>query len=792
MQHNENQSTSKIKLVTPFLPTMGDQSKIMSIDLHGCGEKEVRDCIQRTIKNAPGDGIEKIRFITGRGNHVNAKGQRGTLYKNFRSWVMDVENHGCEIQQFDGFYEISMRENIPVRNPLQAFLNDQVKHFLVQDIANIVRGAQQGNKDDLLALATCYQHGLGVEQNYKKSAAIHEKLAEDGNVLAQYEIGCSYFIGRGVRQNDIQARKFLLMAADQNYALAQLLLGNVYWNGIGTKKDDAKAVFYHEAAAKQGQAESARKLGCAYNEGRGVKADFEQALYWWNQAAKRGDCVAAYNLSIVYRNNESIKDLNLAFTYTQLSAELGDPDGMCDLALGFFQGNQIKRDVPLALDWFEKAADNGSAEAMYFLFQYYHHHSEEGKNPKTYFMRAAEAGHIVCQILISFPACPFEFDADYKREIMNKLLAHSKETILKLNDQGLMFLLIDLLLCKDNSKNQRKKGLNILIKLAQDNCPEALGRLGAVYMRGIATKSNPQEAYRYWLQGAKIGNKECQCALGYYWQDGLGGKKNDKKAYEYFMQSAEKGSANAYNQLGIFYQEGRFVKMDYQLAEQQFLKAMELDIPSQRQLDEDPVFRHAAYNLAMMYFVQKEFFNKSLPEIVELFKQSAADGNEQACIFIYRYYFKLGRKEDALQYLLEAQKLGNIHVVKIIDKINTSLSTDKINSSTRAVNNTLSSQSIFSASLKNKHEVQSELKKISEALDEKLSWNITKNNQAWAYISEKHKNALTNIPNSTIAMKKTSNGGYIVLINSVYKCDFVELLDNLTKNIKMKEYEHGN
>ena len=300
----------------------------MHIDLHSLSEEQAKKSVASTLQHASYETkIDKIRFVTGRGNHKNARGERGTLYEKFPDWLRDAKNQQLEVHQFDGFYEVDIRNNTFIRDPLQALCTEGIKLLLIKELPNIKKGAEANREDDLLALAFCYQRGVGVTQDYKKSAQIYQELAEKGNVLAQYETGCSYFIGRGVRQKDDIARRFLCMAAAQNYSLAQVLLGNIYWNGIGTAVDYTQAVLYYRAAADNGQAEGMCKLGCAYHDGHGVDPDFNQALKCWEHASELGDCVAAYNLSVIYRMNE-FKDFNKVFVYLERAANLGDPDGM--------------------------------------------------------------------------------------------------------------------------------------------------------------------------------------------------------------------------------------------------------------------------------------------------------------------------------------------------------------------------------------------------------------------------------------------------------------------------------
>jgi TPR repeat protein len=61
-----------------------------------------------------------------------------------------------------------------------------------------------------------YENGHGVPQNYAAAAAWYRKAADQGNALAQLNLGIMYYEGKGVPQNYVQAYLwFNLSAADQ-------------------------------------------------------------------------------------------------------------------------------------------------------------------------------------------------------------------------------------------------------------------------------------------------------------------------------------------------------------------------------------------------------------------------------------------------------------------------------------------------------------------------------------------------------------------------------------------------
>ena len=113
-------------------------------------------------------------------------------------------------------------------------------------------------------------------------------LAEDGNELAQFELGHMYENGRGVTQDYAEAMKWYRLAADQGYAKAQNNLGYMYRRGEGVSQDNAEAVKWYRLAAEQGNVSAQNNLGVMYENGLGVLQDNVMAHMWYNIASANG------------------------------------------------------------------------------------------------------------------------------------------------------------------------------------------------------------------------------------------------------------------------------------------------------------------------------------------------------------------------------------------------------------------------------------------------------------------------------------------------------------------------
>lgn len=104
-----------------------------------------------------------------------------------------------------------------------------------------------------------------------------ERLAEQGNAEAQYELGLRYYRGIGVDVDYEKARKFLESAVNSGIDGASYYLGVIYYNGKGTPTNHAKAKEYFEKAEASDNVFSSYYLGKLYYWGDGVEQNYEKA-----------------------------------------------------------------------------------------------------------------------------------------------------------------------------------------------------------------------------------------------------------------------------------------------------------------------------------------------------------------------------------------------------------------------------------------------------------------------------------------------------------------------------------
>lgn len=229
--------------------------------------------------------------------------------------------------------------------------------------------AKSEDADALFGLGVIYRNaGLraarggeaeGAGKAHAEATDYFERAARKGHVEATYQLSLAYRYGEGVERNRLKARELTGLAAERGHAESQYQLANNYarGDGEGFPKDDTQAAYWYERAADQQHPAGTYRWGVHLMYGRGVERDFEKGWELVETAAKMDDLDAMVMLAAMIDTGE---------------APIQDPD--------------------VALEWYQKAADGGNAEAQFRLGQ----RLADTEGPdygRPYLEKAAAQGH---------------------------------------------------------------------------------------------------------------------------------------------------------------------------------------------------------------------------------------------------------------------------------------------------------------------------------------------------------------------------------------------------------------
>jgi TPR repeat protein len=269
-----------------------------------------------------------------------------------------------------------------------------------------------GYREAQYNLAYCLLNGIGVKaadpvealnffwliayEGHAESQAEIVKLAEQGNVQAQYFSGILFTKVNHIAPDPAKAAIFFGMAAKQGHAIAlaelqamvkqgnpeaEYAYGYCLAHGIGVQKDEVEAVTLLWKATNQGHAQAPAELrnlaeqgnaaaqyayGACLVYGTGVQQDEAEGLKLLRLSADQGNAGAQCNLAhrYLYGTNGLQKDKAEGIRLYRAAAMKGLPVAQYNLGVCYEDGVGVAKDTVQAARWYGYAAENGYAKAQ--------------------------------------------------------------------------------------------------------------------------------------------------------------------------------------------------------------------------------------------------------------------------------------------------------------------------------------------------------------------------------------------------------------------------------------------
>ena len=180
-----------------------------------------------------------------------------------------------------------------------------------------------------------------------------------------------------------EALPILQRAAEAGDAQAQHFLAMMYENGNGVERDFAKAAYWYGKTAEAGDREAQLTYAMIRALGKGVEADIADACHWATLSLHSGNDKARQTLQIIrVQAKDAAAEATAAFTEAQRGGDLQE-----------------------ALRQMERAAECGSVNAQFALFQLLYEGQEDVPEDKAaallWLRDAAEQGHEEAQRLLA-------------------------------------------------------------------------------------------------------------------------------------------------------------------------------------------------------------------------------------------------------------------------------------------------------------------------------------------------------------------------------------------------------
>lgn len=154
-----------------------------------------------------------------------------------------------------------------------------------------------------------------------------ERLAEHGDVHAQYFLGLLYRDGSLLLPDAKQAAHWLELAAKRNLPAAQYALGKLYLSDDPEVHDVDDGLRWLESAARNGNTDAAYRLGKEYLTGKSVQKDAVKAAEYLRYSADQNHPWASYLLGKLYlTSNGAPKDEEAAWNCFRMADAYGHPN----------------------------------------------------------------------------------------------------------------------------------------------------------------------------------------------------------------------------------------------------------------------------------------------------------------------------------------------------------------------------------------------------------------------------------------------------------------------------------
>lgn len=227
------------------------------------------------------------------------------------------------------------------------------------------KAAEQGERQALYNLGISYHRGdIGGLVDIPKSNELFRKSAEAGYREAYLRMALIYYNGEGVEKNLKIAKYWAwldfvsLPESSRNKSILDLIIepeDRDENNYINLKK-------IIEDAAEAGERDALNNWATHLNN----NGDNEKALVLWQRAANLKHPNAMCNLARLYCTDQ-LKDYKRAKTLFEQAAKTGNEYAFYGLAMMYYKGVGVEKDVAKAWEYLEKAINKGNNESR-FLF----------------------------------------------------------------------------------------------------------------------------------------------------------------------------------------------------------------------------------------------------------------------------------------------------------------------------------------------------------------------------------------------------------------------------------------
>jgi TPR repeat protein len=434
-------------------------------------------------------------------------------------------------------------------------------------------------------------------------------------------------------------------AANQGDKIAQ------YKTAIVKKNEEKfiEMVKYYKLSANQGYGDAAYELGMEYLEGKNIEFNSDNAIQYMNVAYKENNNKAMYQLGTFYIKGLYVeKNVEFGIKCLEKAASLGAIEANYELGKEYLLGNVLERNITKATQYLEKSSSKGHADSKYLLATVYIEGSDEiYKNYSKAINLLKEA--------IDFKHVDSHF-------LMGKVLIENK----------------------NNKESVIDEGIELMSYAAEQEHVAANEYLGKLY----STKSDYDKAKDFYTEAQKLGSNIADKELiEINYKIAIKLKDNNIEEYyeaekflkEIAAQEEKEYSVLAEYKLGLL-DYNKCIKSTSKEKDGIFSSIKKYFYPEQddcstayntlHKIAEQNKYYKAEYavgeislkemSVEFYYNDKSKNINAEIGEGIKFLESSLLQGYAKAGVSLAKYYYSLGDKEKAFEFLAKSAEIGDI------------------------------------------------------------------------------------------------------------------------------------
>jgi len=388
-------------------------------------------------------------------------------------------------------------------------------------------------------------------------------------------------------------------------------------------------------------------LGYLYKRGAGVLGSLNKAAYLFQMMADLDHPLAQYNLASILIDETAKESKDKAIALFQKAADQGSAEAMRDLGMCYILGNGVAKDIQIARSFLESAVERGDTQSLFFLATLLKEHVIE-KEPEqrskviSLFQRAAELGHASSTFELAqiFRFGRLGFEKDWP-----KAFGLIQASAMQGHPPALL-LLGQIFEAGESVEKDTKRALSLYQAAASLGDPDAVLHLAMTIAEGKITPRDLKKVTALYQVAAQKGHPVAQWMLGRLYEEGIEVELNINKAISLYEASADQNFPPAQYRLGNCYWYGIGIPQDRERARGLIQAAADADLPE------------ALDRMAWILYLDSEI-TKSL----QLFQRAADLGHAESQCSLGEIYLKgevtdQYSKEKGLQLIRQASDQG--------------------------------------------------------------------------------------------------------------------------------------